>query len=241
MPFEASAEAAPYIAANEINARFPAKDAIGVVGHALSTRGNIALVSSFGTESVVLLHMVANVDKAAPVLFLETGMLFVETLAYQQELADTLGLTNVQVIRPDPAQLLLRDTDGLLHQADHDACCDLRKVEPLERALAPFDGWITGRKRVHGGQRVTLELAEADGTHLKFNPLAHWSAEDIRNYMDEHDLPRHPLSAKGFSSVGCAPCTSRVKSGEDPRAGRWRGSDKNECGIHFVGGKVVRA
>ncbi|MEJ2031112.1 MAG: phosphoadenosine phosphosulfate reductase family protein [Maritimibacter sp.] len=128
MPFEASAEAAPYIAANEINTRFPAKDAIGVVGHALSTRGNIALVSSFGTESVVLLHMVANVDKAAPVLFLETGMLFVETLAYQQELADKLGLNNVQVIRPDPAQLLLRDTDGLLHQAYHYACCDLRKV-----------------------------------------------------------------------------------------------------------------
>lgn len=241
MPFEATAEADPFIAANEINARFAPKDACGLVGHALTSRGNIALVSSFGTESVVLLHMVAAVDKTAPVLFLETGMLFAETLAYQEEVAAHLGLTNVQVIRPDTAQLLLRDTDGLLHQADHDACCQLRKVEPLERALAPFDGWISGRKRVHGGQRMALELAEADGTHLKLNPLAHWSPQEIAAYMDEHNLPRHPLVARGYGSVGCAPCTSRTKVGEDARAGRWRGSDKNECGIHFIGGKVVRA
>lgn len=240
MPFEATALPAAQ-AAEEINARFAPKDACGVIAHALTARGQIALVSSFGAESVVLLHMAASVSRDVPVLFLETGMLFAETLSYQRRVADRLGLTNVQIIRPDPVALLTRDTDGILHLADTDACCALRKVEPLARALAPYDGWISGRKRVHGGQRVTLELAEAEGERLKLNPLAHWSAHEIAAYMDTHDLPRHPLVARGFTSIGCEPCTRRTEPGEDARAGRWPGQDRNECGIHFIDGKAVRS
>lgn len=241
MPFEATAFTSAQDAAVEINDRFAPKDACGAIAHALTARGKIALVSSFGAESVVLLHMAASVDRDVPVLFVETGMLFAETLNYQRRVAERLGLTNLQIVRPDPVALLTRDTDGLLHLADTESCCQLRKTEPLERALAPFDGWISGRKRIHGGLRVTLDLAETDGARLKLNPLAHWTARDIAAYMDAHELPRHPLATKGYSSIGCAPCTSPSQPGEPPRAGRWRGADKTECGIHFIDGKVVRA
>jgi phosphoadenosine phosphosulfate reductase len=241
MPFEAPADTAADLAAAEINARFAPRDACGVIAHALTRHGRIALVSSFGAESVVLLHMAASVDRAVPVLFVDTGMLMAETPGYRARVVAGLGLTNVQTIRPDPVALLTRDTDGLLHLADTEGCCSLRKTEPLARALAPFDGWISGRKRIHGGQRVALDLAEADGTRLKLNPLAHWSAREIAAYIDAHELPRHPLAARGFSSIGCAPCTSPTRPGEALRAGRWRGADKTECGIHFINGKAVRA
>ncbi|HBZ45192.1 MAG TPA: phosphoadenylyl-sulfate reductase, partial [Maritimibacter sp.] len=215
-------------------------DAQGVVEAALTENGHVALVSSFGTESIVLLDMVSRVDQGAPVLFLETGMLFPETLDYQKDVALILGLTNVQVVRPAPEDLAAKDPFNRLHLGNTDACCDIRKVLPLERALTPFDGWITGRKRVHGGQRAQLDLAEIEGDRLKFNPLAHWSGQELRDYMKSQGLPNHPLTAKGFASVGCAPCTSPTKEGEDPRAGRWRGQDKEECGIHFIDGKAVR-
>lgn len=240
MPFEAPILSAT-AAAKEINTRFAAKDARGVIAHAVATRSEIALVSSFGADSVVLLHMAAEVSTDLPVLFLDTGMLFAETLIYQRRLAQRLGLTNVQIVRPDPEDLLMRDTDAILYLSDTNACCALRKVEPLARALAPYDGWINGRKRVHGGQRVALELAEADGERLKLNPLAHWSTREIAEYMAAHDLPRHPLVARGYSSIGCEPCTRRTRPGEPARSGRWTGQDKTECGIHFSDGKAVRA
>lgn len=240
MPFEApplSADAA----AKEINARFAPKDACGVIAHAIETRGKIALVSSFGADSVVLLHMAAGVSYDVPVLFLDTGMLFAETLIYQRRVAERLGLTNMQIIHPDPTELFTRDPDALLHLSDTDACCTLRKVEPLARALAAYDVWINGRKRVHGGQRVALNLAEADGKRLKLNPLAHWSTHEIADYMAVHDLPRHPLVARGYSSIGCEPCTRRTRPGEAARSGRWTGKAKTECGIHFLNGNAVRA
>ena len=202
--------------------------------------GRTALVSSFGAEAVALLHMVAAVDPATPVLFLETEMLFPETLAYQAEVAAALGLADVRRIGPDRAAAFLRDGDGLLHRRDPDACCALRKSEPLERALAPFDAWVTGRKRYQGGNRAALPRVEAVDGRLKVNPLAAWSRGDVAAYMDEHDLPRHPLVARGYRSIGCAPCTTPVRAGEDDRAGRWRGRDKAECGIHFVDGRLVR-
>lgn len=212
-------------------------DAQTVLRHALDDLdiGPVALVSSFGAESVVLLHMVAQINPATPVIFLDTEMLFAETLTYQREVADTLGLTNVQVITPDRAAVLTHDVDGLLHQADVDACCDLRKTQPLERALQNYGGWITGRKRYQGGQRSDIPLFEKDhGRRIKINPLASWTAQDIAAYLDTHNLPRHPLVAKGFPSIGCAPCTHRVSALEDPRAGRWKNSTKTECGIHFA-------
>jgi len=239
MPFEAPLPP-PAERAAEINARFAPDDARGLIEAALACPGRTALVSSFGAESVVLLHMVAEADPATEVLFLDTGMLFAETLDYQRQLTRALGLTGLRVIRPDPADLLTGDTDGIRHLADRDGCCALRKVAPLAGALDEVDCWISGRKRFHGGQRVTLDLAEVDGPRLKLNPLAHWSAARIADYIAAHDLPRHPLAARGFASIGCAPCTSPVRAGEDPRAGRWRGLDKDECGIHFIDGKVVR-
>lgn len=211
-------------------------DAQTVLRHALTDVqiGKIAVVSSFGAESVVLLHMVAQVDPATPVIFLETEMLFPETLAYQTRVADQLGLTDVRIVTPDRDAVLIEDVDGLLHQADTDACCDLRKTRPLAQALQGFDGWITGRKQFQGGARADLPLFEKEGRKIKINPLARWSAQMLRDYMDAHNLPRHPLVARGFASVGCMPCTTKVGIGESPRAGRWRNQDKTECGIHFA-------
>ena len=203
--------------------------------------GNLALVSSFGAESVVLLHLVSVVAPGTPVIFIDTQMLFPETLEYQRELAEKLNLTDLRTIRADRRDTDFEDPDGTLHQFNTDACCALRKVVPLERALKGFDGWITGRKRYQAGTRAALEFFEnEENKRLKVNPLAHWGREDIEEYMVNNRLPRHPLVARGYPSIGCAPCTSPVKEGEDPRAGRWRGSKKQECGIHFAGGKVVR-
>lgn len=203
--------------------------------------GNLALVSSFGAESVVLLHLVSVVAPGTPVIFIDTEMLFPETLEYQRELAQKLNLTDLRTIRADRRDTSFEDPDGTLHQFNTDACCNVRKVEPLERALKPFDGWITGRKRYQGAGRETVEFFEAEGDiRIKVNPLAHWGREDIEDYMVNNRLPRHPLVAKGYPSIGCAPCTTPVKPGEDPRAGRWRNTEKVECGIHFINGKVVR-
>ena len=194
--------------------------------------GKVALVSSFGAEAVVLLHMVSDIDKSTPVVFIETEMLFPETLAYQRDLSAKLGLTDVRVVGPDRNEVLEQDVDGILHQADTDACCDLRKTQPLNKALKAFDGWITGRKRYQGGQRAQLPLFEREDRKIKINPLAGWSIQDVADYIKQHSLPRHPLVSQGYPSVGCMPCTSRANVLEDPRAGRWRNSEKTECGIH---------
>ncbi|MDX8348530.1 phosphoadenylyl-sulfate reductase [Cognatiyoonia sp. IB215446] len=217
-------------------------DAQTVLRHALEDVqiGPVALVSSFGAESVILLHMIAEIDKATPIIFLDTEMLFPETLAYQQDVAEHLGLTDVRIVGPDRNEVLVEDVDGILHQADTDACCDLRKTRPLNRALKDFGGWITGRKRYQGGRRSTLPLFEKDGAKIKINPLANWTTQDVQDYMTAHALPRHPLVGQGYPSIGCMPCTTRVSAHEDPRAGRWRDSDKTECGIHFENGKAVR-
>jgi phosphoadenylyl-sulfate reductase (thioredoxin) len=228
--------------AARLNAAYEHHSAFAVMSRALTDPqvGEIALVSSFGAESVVLLHMLSVMDRRRPVLFLETGMLFPETLAYQREVDGRLGLTDVRLIRPDAGTLAARDPDGTLNARDADACCDIRKVRPLEAAIAPFDAWITGRKRFQGGQRAALQFFEADGPRLKVNPLAHWTPGDVADYMINNRLPRHPLVAQGYPSLGCAPCTTPVAAGEDPRAGRWRGAQKEECGIHFVDGRLVR-
>ena len=226
-----------------LNARYRHHGATAVLEHALKDAevGKIALVSSFGAESVVLLHLVSIMDRHLPVLFIDTEMLFAETLAYQLELTDRLRLTNVQTIKARREDIFLRDNESVLHLHDPDACCHLRKVEPLERALAPYDAWITGRKRYQGATRADLDFFENEGDiRIKVNPLVHWATADLQEYIAENRLPRHPLVAKGYPSIGCAPCTTRVNDGEDPRAGRWRNLEKEECGIHFIDGKVVR-
>ncbi|MDG2533103.1 phosphoadenylyl-sulfate reductase [Sphingomonas sp. HITSZ_GF] len=194
--------------------------------------GDVALVSSFGAESAALLHLVAQADPNVPVIFLDTGKHFPETLAYVHELAAFIGLKNLQIVAPDPETIEKRDATGLRWSYDPDGCCEIRKVIPLEKALAPFDTSITGRKAFQASTRNALPRFELDGDRLKFNPLATWTKDDIEAYFVEHNLPRHPLEAQGYLSIGCAPCTSVVKPGEDPRSGRWRGWDKTECGIH---------
>ncbi len=225
----------------DLNARYRHHGATAVLERAMSDPqvGRIALVSSFGAESVVLLHLVSVIDRTTPVLFIDTEMLFAETIAYQAEVADKLGLS-ITRITADRAKLAFEDPDNTLHQFNTDACCALRKTEPLERALSGFDAWITGRKRYQGATRAAVDFFEAEGDiRIKVNPLAHWDRADLEDYMVNNRLPRHPLVAKGYPSIGCAPCTSPVKPGEDPRAGRWRNSEKVECGIHFINGRAV--
>jgi phosphoadenosine phosphosulfate reductase len=195
----------------------------------------IALVSSFGAESAVLLAMAAEIDPGAPVIFLDTGKLFGETLTYRGKLIATLGLTNVQTFKPDPAVEAERDAKGALWRNNPDACCALRKVEPLARALRPYAGWITGRKRFQSATRAALPTIEFEDGRIKINPLANWTAKDIEAESRRRALPRHPLVADGFLSIGCMPCTSRVEAGADARSGRWAGTAKVECGIHLPG------
>lgn len=194
----------------------------------------LALVSSFGAESAVLLHMVSRIRPQMPVLFLDTGMLFGQTLDYRKNLATKLGLTDVRDLRPAYNDLAVADPDAKLWQTDTDACCEVRKVIPLDKALAEFDAWITGRKRFHGGDRLSLPVVEQSDGQVKFNPLANWGKAELDAYMSEHDLPAHPLVAQGFPSIGCWPCTKPVEEGQDVRAGRWAGQDKTECGIHVA-------
>jgi phosphoadenosine phosphosulfate reductase len=195
-------------------------------------RDRLAVVSSFGTESAALLKVMADVDPAIPVVFLDTGWLFEETLAYRDTLIATLGLRDVRSIKPLEETLQREDPERELWFSNPDACCRIRKVEPLARALAPFSGWINGRKRFQGGARAAIPMVEADGARLKFNPFANVSREDIELIYASAQLPPHPLAASGFLSVGCMPCTSRTAPDEDQRAGRWRGKAKTECGIH---------
>lgn len=194
--------------------------------------GRIAVVSSFGAESALLLALVAEIDPSVPVLFLETGKHFPQTLAYRDQLVALLGLTDVRSVAPDSAAVSVRDPAGQLYASDADACCDIRKVQPLAGALGSFDAWINGRKRYQGGGRAALPWHELVDGRVKLNPLADWTAADIAEELRRRALPLHPLVAQGYASIGCAVCTRPVTVGEDVRAGRWTGSIKTECGIH---------
>ncbi len=206
---------------------------------ALATRelfeGRIAVVSSFGAESVVLLHMISEIDRAMPVLFLDTGKHFRATLDYRHELVDRLGLTDVQDILPVAESLAKEDPFGALSMTDKDRCCFIRKVEPMARGVAPYRAWMTGRKQFQADTRKGLSIFESVGPRIRINPLARWQAEDLKAYAEKHHLPPHPLVVQGYRSIGCMPCTRPVLDGEDQRAGRWAGSEKTECGIHLSG------
>jgi phosphoadenosine phosphosulfate reductase len=232
-PFDPQHPAASH--AGFLNERFQhwqARELLEEVIHREFPR-RIALVSSFGADSVVLLHLVASVDPALPVIFIDTGKIFGSTHRYRDELVSRLKLQDVRIARPDPAVLSTHDTDSGLWLREPDRCCAIRKVAPLSRALAGFDAWISGRKRYQGGDRANLPLIEADGERIKINPLAEWTKQELVGYREQHALPEHPLVADGFRSIGCMPCTTRVADGEDERDGRWRGQEKTECGIHY--------
>ncbi len=219
-----------------LNGMFDEMDAVGVLRYAVSDvlPGDIAIVSSFGADSAVLLHMVSQVDPDMPVYFLETGKHFAETLDYVETLKRTLGLRNVHAIHPNSDDVKRFDPNGDLWETDPDSCCHIRKTEPLEPITEQYGGWVTGRKRYQTKERGVLphfELTSDD--RIKVNPLAYFSDADVIEYRQKHNLPEHPLYAKGYKSIGCAPCTSAVAEGEDPRSGRWRGLNKKECGIHY--------
>lgn len=219
-----------------LNGMFDEMDGVSVLRQAVTEllADDIAIVSSFGADSSVLLHMVSEVDKNLPVYFLETGKHFPETLEYVETLKQHLGLTNVIALHPDSKDVERFDPNGDLWETDPDSCCHIRKTEPLDATVSGFGGWVTGRKRFQTAERGVLphfELTSDD--RIKVNPLAYFSDADITTYKLKYGLPEHPLYSKGYKSIGCAPCTSVVAEGEDPRAGRWRGLNKKECGIHF--------
>ncbi|MFO1148381.1 MAG: phosphoadenylyl-sulfate reductase [Alsobacter sp.] len=241
MPSLHDAAAAPAVASplvaeaarlSAVHAGLGAAELIAVAARDVAP-GRAALVTSFGAESAILLHLVAGVDPALPVVFVDTLRLFPETLAYRDDLVARLGLRDVRTVSPSREDEDRLDPLGALFVTDADACCGFRKVEPLARALEPFDLWISGRKRFQAATRSALQPFEADGERLKLNPLADWSASDCVAYLRAHDIPPHPMVALGYPSIGCSPCTTPVAEGEDPRAGRWRGQGKTECGIHL--------
>jgi phosphoadenosine phosphosulfate reductase len=223
------------IAASRLESRFARLKAASLVRLVIEDLypGRVALVSSFGADAAALLHMVSKIDKTTPVVFVDTGQHFPETLEYRDRLVETLGLTNVVVAEPRAETIAQEDPEKFLFASDPDRCCEIRKVRPLAEAIADYDAWITGRKGFQTATRATLPLFEAEGDRIKVNPLVGWSAKDVLDYIGEAGLPRHPLVAKGFPSIGCLPCTSGVRPGEDERAGRWRGRGKTECGIHL--------
>lgn len=222
--------------AKALNERFGDADTEEILHHAVVEEypGQIAVVSSFGAESSVLLHLLSRVDPAVPVIFLDTGKHFSETLDYVETLKSACRLTDVRIVHPKEGNLAADDPDGTLNERDPERCCYIRKTLPMIRALNPFRAWITGRKRFQGNERSTLDVFEVQDRWLKVNPLAGWDKRALTDYMQAHDLPAQPLVALGFPSIGCAPCTTPVSSAEDdPRAGRWRGQEKTECGIHL--------
>lgn len=241
-PFETSARLELRDRTALLNQRFAGKGGAEVLEGAIRREfsGRIGLVSSFGAESAVLLHMVARIDPYVPVIFLDTWKHFPETVAYRDELVKKLGLCNIQIVSPRPAALKADDPDGTLHASNPDLCCHVRKTMPMLAALRSLDCWITGRKRGQTADRAELELFESQDRWIKVNPLMDFTREDLAAYFKTHDLPPHPLVERGYLSIGCEPCTRAVKQGEDPRAGRWADSNKSECGIHFVDGKMVR-
>jgi phosphoadenosine phosphosulfate reductase len=220
--------------ADALNARFAGVDAQTMLAtlFAEGALGRVAVVSSFGTESAVLLDLVAKADPTVPVIFVDTEKMFRETLDYRDTLIARLGFTDSRVVRPDQAALAAKDEAGLRWGWDPDGCCAIRKVEPLARAKQGLDAWISGRKAFQSSTRQNLPRFEIEDGRLKINPLGDWTKTDLDAWFAANDLPRHPLEAKGYLSVGCEPCTSPVAEGEDPRAGRWRGWNKTECGIH---------
>jgi phosphoadenosine phosphosulfate reductase len=218
----------------DLLARADGRDARGLLELALKEEfaGRTAVVSSFGSESAVLLHLVAQVEPATPILFLNTGKLFGETLRYRDRLQDELGLTDIRAIGPHPIARAQRDPDGTLWSRDTDACCGFRKAEPLNRVLFGFDAVITGRKQFQTVARIAMQPVEFFGGRYRINPLWNWTRDDLDSYFDQHRLPKHPLVDDGYASIGCIPCTRRLETGEIYREGRWSGLAKDECGIH---------
>lgn len=227
-----------------LNRRFSDADARDIIATACNELfvDRVATVSSFGAEAVALLHLVANVARATPVIFLDTGKHFSETTEYAKRLSAELGLWVHVVVSPGRQRLEVEDPNGDLHARDSDRCCYVRKTFPMLQALKPYRAFFTGRKQFQTSARAGMTPFEVFGRWVRINPLWSWSAQQIQAYINDHRLPRHPLVTQGYLSIGCAPCTKPVERGEDARGGRWADSEKSECGIHLdASGKFKRA
>lgn len=198
--------------------------------------GRVALSASFGGGGLVLAHMLSRIDAHAPVLFLDTGYHFPETIAFKNRFAQQYRLRVIDLATPVDA------TAAQLYRTDPDRCCRIRKVEPMHRALSEFDVWITALRRDQSDTRRSVDVLVhhvIDGRAiLKVMPLAYWARHDVEEYLATHGVPSHPLVEKGYTSIGCWPCTRPTVQGEGERAGRWSGTNKTECGLHSadVGG-----
>lgn len=219
----------------QFNAAEPGVDAAAAIitWAAAQFMPRLAMTSSFQTQSVALLHILSRVRPDVPVVFLDTGYHFPETLAYRDDLIARFGLTVRSVRSAVPQSEQIRQHGDALYRRDPDLCCYINKVEPMRRALRDLDAWISGIRRDQTTNRASADPVELlpDG-RVKVNPLVAWTHKDVWTYINRHDLPAHPLFSQGYLSVGCAPCTQPVAAGDDERAGRWAGADKTECGLH---------
>jgi phosphoadenosine phosphosulfate reductase len=222
-----------------LNARLEGGRPEDVLAWGLETFGDrISLASSFGAEDVALIDMLSRTGRPFRVFYLDTDVLFAETYALVERVHQRYG------IRPErfSPRLTLAEQAGAhgdaLWARRPDQCCAIRKVEPLGRALSVLDAWITGIRRDQTPQRRSARLVEWDAAHglVKLNPLAAWSADAVWAYIRSNDVPYNPLHGQGYPSIGCIPCTRPVGAGEDPRAGRWAGFEKTECGLHVAPG-----
>lgn len=194
--------------------------------------GSVAISSSFGAESACLLHMATRVQPDIPVLFVNTGFLFPQTLGFKEMLKQSLGLHVVE-FTPKVPHAEWEATRGKLYETDPDGCCAVNKVEPIARAIEGLSCWMSGVRRDQTAYRAGMSYVERkkDGVY-KVSPLAAWSTRQVHEYITEHKLPYHPLWEKGYTSIGCEPCTMVPGDPNDPRSGRWKGQNKKECGIH---------
>lgn len=223
----------------EINRRFEADQPDEIIRWALEDSGleRVAMASSFQAEDTVVMDLAVKIRPSLPILFLETGFHFAETLAFKERLTELLGLNVIDLVGEYTVESQAEAFGPRMYEWDPNRCTSLNKVEPLNRALRRLDGWVTGLRRDSAPTRASAPIVEQyelepGKTLVKFNPIATWTRRDVWGYLDEHSLPHHPLYDLGYASISCAPCTRMLFPGEDERAGRWAGTGKVECGIH---------
>ena len=196
-------------------------------------KNKIVYVSSFGTESAMILHMISEIDKNFPIILLNTNFLFSKTIDYKNELINIFKLNNFLEIFPNNADLKKYDPKDNLWKSNVEKCCEIRKVQPLKKFLENYDAWISGRKAYQGGERIDINPFEINNGKIVVNPLANFEQKLVSEYFLNHNLPRHPLFNEGYLSVGCTHCTHKSSNKNNPRSGRWVNQIKTECGIHY--------
>ena len=222
------------ISLKDLNLRFQEQEANEILYESINKffLKKIVYVCSFGAESAVILHLISNISKDFPIIFLNTGKLFDETLNYRNDLIKLFNLTNIIEIYPEKFDLTKHDANEVLWKADHNKCCEIRKVNPLKKALKPYTTWISGRKGYHSNERREKKVLEIVNSKFVLSPLINWSQNKITEYFESFNIPKHPLYKKGYLSIGCRNCTVTSSDSNNVRSGRWSNTKKTECGIH---------